>query len=160
MTTSTTAAATRQKRVAKHKKFARELLQEAEEKFAKGDMVRASEDGWEAGAHAIIAAGIPRGIECQDYREMQFTAYDLIEETGDMGLYKLFLSVEALWANTREDWLPPKEVRFWLDRARKYVETLESIPAPEGEPPVRPSRSALFIRDAKDWDEWKEANWT
>ena len=156
---TTTTATTRQERANARKKAARRLLQEAEAEFDKGDMVRASENGWEAGAEAIIAAGILRGVECENYREMHFIASDLAEETGNMELHVLlFTAIDALCVNTRQDWMPPVEVRECLDSARKYVDALENIPAPEGEPKPRASRAALFIRDAKDWDEWKEAN--
>ncbi len=156
MTTAT--AATREERANARKKAARRLLQDAEAEFDKGDMVRASENGWEAGAEAIIAAGILRGVECENYREMRYVASDLAEETGNQALDLMFTAIESLCVNTTQDWMPPEEVRFWLDRARKYVEIIENIPAPEGEPKPRASRAALFIRDAKDWDEWKEAN--
>ena len=156
MTTATTTS--REERADARKKAARRLLQDAEAEFDKGDMVRASENGWEAGAEAIIAAGILRGVECENYREMRYVATDLVKETGNRTLGNLFIAIESLYVNTSQDWMPPKEVRFWLDRARKYVEILETIPAPEGEPKPRASRAALFIRDAKDWDEWKEAN--
>ena len=156
--TTTATANTREERANKRKKAARRLLQDAEAEFEKGDMVRASENGWEAGAEAIIAAGILRGVECENYREMRYVATDLVEETGDRTLDILFTAIESLYVNTSQDWMPSKEVRFWLDRARKYVDALENIPAPEGEPKPRASRAALFIRDAKDWDEWKEAN--
>ena len=154
----TTATTTREERANNRKKAARRLLQEAEAEFAKGDMVRASENGWEAGAEAIIAAGILRGVECENYREMRYVASDLAEETGSQTLDLLFIDIEALYFNTSQDWMPPVEVRECLDRARKYVEILETIPAPESEPKPRASRAALFIRDAKDWYEWKEAN--
>ena len=154
----TTATTTREERANNRKKAARRLLQEAEAEFAKGDMVRASENGWEAGAEAIIAAGILRGVECENYREMHFVASDLAEETGSQTLDLLFTAIESLCVNTSQDWMPPQEVRECLDRAREYVGILETIPAPEGEPKPRASRAALFIRDAKDWYEWKEAN--
>ena len=154
----TTATATREERANNRKKAARRLLQEAEAEFAKGDMVQASENGWEAAAEAIIAAGILRGVECQNQRELHFVAYDLAEETGNRKLINLFILSEALYVNSYEDWMPPDEVRDCLDRAREYVGILEAIPAPEGEPKPRASRAALFIRDAKDWYEWKEAN--
>ena len=157
MTTATTTS--REERANARKKAARRLLQDAEAEFDKGDMIRASENGWEAGAEAIIAAGILRGVECENYREMRYVATDLAEETGNQALdLLLFTAIEALYFNTSQDWMPPVEVRECLDHARKYVEILESVPAPEGEPKPRASRAALFIRDAKDWDEWKEAN--
>ncbi len=156
--TTTATTTSREERADARKKAARRLLQDAEAEFDKGDMVRASENGWEAGAEAIIAAGILRGVECENYREMHFIACDLVDETGNMELYKLFIAIESLCVNTSQDWMPSQEVRECLDRVRKYVDALETIPAPEGEPKPRASRAALFIRDAKDWDEWKEAN--
>ena len=130
----------------------RRLLQQAEEEFAKGDLLQASEKGWGAVAQAVKAAAILRGIEHRSHRALRFAALDIAAESGETRIGGLFRTAESLHVNYYEAWMPPDEVRECLDAAAGLVDILESLPAPNGDLRVRPIRSRPFIRDRSDWE--------
>ena len=133
------------------KTSARRLLHQAEDEFAKGDMLQASEKGWDAAA-AVKAAATLRGIGHRSHRELRFAADDFAEETGQGEISDLFSLSESLHANYYEAWMRPSVVRRHLDAARELVEILESLPAPNGDLRVRPIRARPYIRDRSDWE--------
>ena len=135
-----------------YKTTARHLLQQAEDEFAKGDMLQASEKGWGAVAAAVKAAAALRGIGHHSHRELRFAALDIAAESGETRIGGMFRTAESLHVNYCEAWMPPDEVRECLDAAAELVGILENLPAPNGDLRVRPIRARPFIRDRGDWE--------
>ena len=133
-----------------YKTTARHLLQQAEDEFAKGDMLQASEKGW--GAAAVKAAAILRGLEHRSHQALRFAARDIAAESGETRIGGMFRTAESLHVNYYEAWMPPDEVRECLDAAAELVDILENLPAPNGDSRVRPIRARPFIRDRSDWE--------
>ena len=135
-----------------YKTTARHLLQQAEDEFAKGDLLQASEKGWGAVAAAVKAAATLRGIGHHSHRELRFAALDIAAESGETRIGGMFRTSESLHVNYCEAWMPPDEVRECLDAAAELVDILENLPAPNGDLRVRPIRARPFIRDRSDWE--------
>ena len=136
-----------------YKTTARRFLGQAEAEFDRGDLLQASEKSWGAVVESVKAAATLRGIPHRNHRELRQAADDLAEESGNDRISELFTLSEGLHANFYEAWMRPNVVRVHMNRIRELVEILESLPAPNGDMPLRPIRVRQFIRDRDDWVE-------
>ena len=81
-----------------------QLLRQAREELATGDVRQASEKGWGAAAQIVQAIAARRDWEHPGHREL-FRAVDrLRKETGDPDVRRLFDVASALHVNFYEDW--------------------------------------------------------
>ena len=131
---------------------ARHLLGQAEAEFAKGDLERASENGYRAAFQSVKAAATLRGTPVRNYRELRYAAQDLVEETGNWRLNVLFATAESLYIYGVDGRLS-RTIRTHLDAMREFVEILERLPPPKEVSQPPPDRRMLYIRDRSDWKE-------
>jgi len=131
---------------------ARRLLGQAEAEFAKGDLERASENGYRAAFQSVKAAATLRGTPIRNYRELRYAAQDLVEETGNRRLNVLFATAESLYIYG-VDGRSSKSVKTHIDAIREFIEILERLPLPKEVSQSPPDRRLLYIRDRSDWKE-------
>ena len=131
---------------------ARRLLGQAEAEFAKGDLERASENGYRAAFQSVKAAATLRGTPFRNYRELRYAAQDLVDETGNRRITYLFATAESLYIYG-VDGRSSKSVKIHIDAIREFVEILERLPPPKEVSQSPPDRRLLFIRDRSDWKE-------
>ena len=131
---------------------ARRLLGQAEAEFAKGDLERASENGYRAAFQSVKAAATLRGTPVRNYRELRYAAQDLMDETGDQRITYLFAIAESLYIYGVDGRLS-RTIRTHLDAMREFAEILERLPPPKEVSKSPPDRRTLFIRDRSDWKE-------
>ena len=66
-----------------HAQTALDFLEKADQYFAEGDQIQASEKLWGAAAHAILAVSMERGWRGSSHRAMKEAAERLADEYGD-----------------------------------------------------------------------------
>lgn len=66
-----------------HAQTALDFLEKADQYFAEGDQIQASEKLWGAAAHAILAVSMDRGWRDSSHRAMKEAAERLADEYGD-----------------------------------------------------------------------------
>ena len=104
-----------------------QLLRQAREKLAVGDVRQASEKGWGAAAQIVKAIAARRDWEHQGHREL-FQAVDrLRRETGDTDIRRLFHVASALHVNFYEDWQSGESVAEALDDVERFVNKLDPL---------------------------------
>ena len=108
-----------------------QLLHQAREELAAGDVRQASEKGWGAATQIVKAIAARRDWEHQGHREL-FQAVDRLRtETGDTDIRRLFDVASALHINFYEDWRSSESVAEALDDVERLVNKL--VPLVSGE---------------------------
>ena len=116
-------------KVEEHVRISRQFMRQAEEEFAKGDKLQASEKAWGAAAHAVKAVAQQRGWRHDGHRYL-FEAIDSIyRETGDPELRGLFGTANSLHMNFYENWQSDDYVQDGMDRVKVLLEKLEALAA-------------------------------
>ena len=104
-----------------------QLLRQAREELAAGDVRQASEKGWDAAAQIVKAIAARRDWEHQGHREL-FRAVDRLRtETGDPDVRRLFDVASALHVNFYEDWHTSDAVAEALDDVEHFVNKLDPL---------------------------------
>ncbi|MDE2815189.1 MAG: PaREP1 family protein [Chloroflexota bacterium] len=117
----------RNRKVEVHVRISRQFMRQADEEFAKGDRLQASEKAWGAAAHAVKAVAQQRGWRHDGHRYL-FDAIDSIyRETGDTELRGLFGTANALHMNFYEDWQSAEYVQDGIERVKLLLEKLEPL---------------------------------
>ena len=117
----------RDPKVAEHLRISRQFLRQAEEEFAKGDRLQASEKGWGAAAHAVKAVAQHRGWRHDGHRYL-FEAIDKIYgETGDPEFLDHFQMANSLHMNFYENWQTDNQVQRGIERVEALLGKLEPL---------------------------------
>ena len=117
----------RSRKAEAHVRISRQFMRQADEEFAKGDRLQASEKAWGAAAHAIKAVAQQRGWRHDGPRNL-FEAIDSIfHETGDADLRGLFGTANALHMNFYEDWQSDEYVQDGIERVKILLGKLEPL---------------------------------
>jgi uncharacterized protein (UPF0332 family) len=117
------------RKVEEHVRISRKFVQQAEEEFAKGDRLQASEKAWGAAAHAVKAVAQQRGWRHDGHRYL-FEAIDKVyRETGDPEIRVLFSAANSLHMNFYENWQSDEFVQDGIERVKVLVERLQSLAA-------------------------------
>ncbi len=117
----------RNRKVEAHVRISRQFMRQADEEFAKGDRLQASEKAWGAAAHAVKAVAQQRGWRHDGHRYL-FEAIDSIyRETGDPELRDLFGRANSLHMNFYEDWQSDEFVQDGIARVKILLEKLEPL---------------------------------
>ena len=103
----------------------KELLAKAHEELAQGDARQASEKGWGAAAQMVKAVAEQRGWPHNGHALLFRVIRQLVEETGDEQIDRLFQVANSLHSNFYEDWLPAGSVNSGLDAVAELVDKLE-----------------------------------
>lgn len=106
---------------------ATQLLVQARQELARGDVRQASEKGWEAAAQAVKAVAETRGWRHRSHAAL-FNAVDrLSEEVNSDDLNSLFHVASNLHSNFYENCLSPRMVRVGLDRVAEFVALMGEV---------------------------------
>ncbi len=117
----------RSRKVELHVRISRQFMRQADEEFAKGDRLQASEKAWGAAAHAVKAVAQQRGWRHDGHRYL-FDAIDSIyRETGDPELRDLFGRANSLHMNFYEDWQSNEYVKDGIERVKILLEKLKPL---------------------------------
>ncbi len=82
----------------------RQLLAQATQELAGGDVRQASEKGWGAAAQMVKAIGEQRGWTHTSHPSLRRNVERLVEETGDTQIFNLFHVAGDLHTNFYENW--------------------------------------------------------
>ena len=116
-------------KVEEHVRISRQFMRQAEEEFAKGDKLQASEKAWGAAAHAVKAVAQQRGWQHNGHRYL-FEAIDKIYcETVDPEFLDLFRSANSLHMNFYENWQTDNFVQDGIERVKVLLGKLEPLVA-------------------------------
>ena len=107
-------------RVNHHTEAATELLAEAHECLADGDLLQASKKGWDAVERMVKAAAEARGWRHESRGDLYLAIDHLADETSDGRLRNLFSSANTLDQNSYEGWFPAD----FVDDSLKDVEEI------------------------------------
>ena len=110
-----------------YRSAATQLLEQARQELARGDVRQASEKGWGAAAQAVKAVAEGRGWEHKTHAAL-FNAIDrLAKETDGDDLLSLFHVANNLHSNFYENELSYEMVRVGLDRVDAFVALLAEV---------------------------------
>lgn len=110
-----------------HVRISRQFMRQADEEFAKGDRLQASEKAWGAAAHAVKAVAQQRGWRHDGHRYL-FEAVDRIfAETNDSEFRGLFGTANSLHMNFYEDWQSDDYVQDGIQRVKVLLAKLEPL---------------------------------
>ena len=116
-------------KVEEHVRISHQFMRQAEEEFAKGDKLQASEKAWGAAAHAVKAVAQQRGWQHNGHRYL-FEAIDKIYcETVDPEFLDLFRSANSLHMNFYENWQTDNFVQDGIERVKVLLGKLEPLVA-------------------------------
>ena len=108
----------------KYLEGAKQLLEQAEEKLAKGDLRQASEKAWGACALAIKAhAMAKKGERLLSHRELWLYKNEVAKELGDW-VRIVFKLADSMHKNFYEDLATREDVEDVLREVRKLVEAV------------------------------------
>ena len=107
-----------------HTETATELLVRARAHLADGDLMQASEKGWEAATLMVKAVAEARGWEHSDLRELYQAISELVEETEQPELRTYFNAAIVLEMNFYDDFLPAATIKYDLEHVERLVELL------------------------------------
>ena len=119
----------RDPKVEEHLRISRQFLRQAEEEFAKGDRLQASEKAWGAAAHAVKAVAQHRGWRHDGHRYL-FEAIDkhLSRDRTTHKLRDLIRIANSLHMNFYENWQTDDLVQDGVERVRVLLlEKLEPL---------------------------------
>lgn len=105
----------------KYIRTSRQFLTQAQQEFAKGDMLQASEKAWGAAAHAVKATAEQRGWEHGTHARLFENINKISRETGDDELHVLFHVANSLHQNFYEDWQTDDFVQSGIQQVRLLV---------------------------------------
>ena len=112
-----------------HTEAATELLVRAHACLADGDLLQASEKGWEAAAQMVKVVAEARGWEHGGQRELHQTIRWLVKETGQDELRSYFSAAIVLDMNFYDDFLPVATIKYDLEHVERLVELLGPLAA-------------------------------
>ncbi len=119
----------RNRNVEVYVRISRQFMRQADEEFAKGDRLQASEKAWGAAAHAVKAVAQKRGWRHDGHRFLFEAVDSIFRETGDPELRGLFGTANALHMNFYEDWQSDEFVQDGIERVKVLLEKLEPLVA-------------------------------
>ena len=105
----------------------REYMGRAWGYFAENDLPQASEKGWGAAAEMVKAVAEKRRWTHDSHRLLYQIIRNLVNETGDDHLSRLFKLASDLHINYYERWLPGEDVRLSLQDVQELVDRLEPM---------------------------------
>ena len=119
----------RSRNVEVYVRISRQFMRQADEEFAKGDRLQASEKAWGAAAHAVKAVAQHRGWRHDGHRYLFEAVDSIFRETGDPEVRGLFGRANSLHMNFYEDWQSDEFVQDGIERVKVLLEKLEPLVA-------------------------------
>ena len=115
-----------------YKTASKELLDQAAQELADGDVRQASEKGWGAAAQMVKAVAQQRGWRHDGHAYLYRAVATLADETGDTDLHNLFHVASSLHINFYENWLPGSMVQSGLSDVQRFLDKLDPLAASLG----------------------------
>lgn len=110
-----------------HMKLCEKYLKEGEELLAKRDYAQASEKFWGSASQMVKALAAERGLELGSHGELHTFVMNLMRESGDPEIRRLWQSAGMLHQNFYENWLPPEMVEGNVDDVKRFIEKLRGL---------------------------------
>lgn len=111
----------------KYRTAATQLLEQARQELALGDVRQASEKGWGAAAQAVKAVAEARGWDHKTHGSLFEAVRRLSREPGSNGLDGLFGAANTLHINFYENWMKDETVGTHLDYVARFVAQLAEV---------------------------------
>lgn len=105
----------------------RARLAQARAELGQGDTRQASEKGWGAAAQMLKSIAEQRGWDHRSHRHIRRTATQLVQETGDREISRLYRVASDLHTNFYEDSDSPNDVLLGLDDIQTLLDKLEPL---------------------------------
>ena len=105
----------------------RENLAKAYRDLEAGDPTQASEKGWGAAALMVKSVAQRRGWRHRRHGWLRGVVDDLVEETGDGELNRLFSIASDLHVNFYEGWLRPRRISQGIHDVEHFMERVERL---------------------------------
>jgi HEPN domain-containing protein len=111
-----------------YREASEELMSQAREELAKGDLRQAGEKAWGAAALMLKSSAYRRdGLRLSGHGELWEYVGRLAEETGDRELGRLWRSVVSMHVNFYEGWATRTHVEEAVRDAEELVERLKRL---------------------------------
>ena len=110
--------------ISDHLRTAREFLTAADQEFAAGDHLQASEKLWGAASHALIAVAQQHNWPHGSHRALKQATRLLVDETGDGTLHAGFAVAEKFHANFYHDFMEDYQLDADRPTVNDFVERL------------------------------------
>ncbi|MCY4415462.1 MAG: PaREP1 family protein [Chloroflexi bacterium] len=108
-----------------YKEASRSLLAQAESELAAGDVRQASEKGWGAAAQMVKSVAERRGWAHRSHASLYNAIAQLVSETGDDEIRRLFAVAGDLHVNFYENWNNADNVAAGLADVQRLLDRLE-----------------------------------
>jgi len=108
-----------------------DLMRQAEDELARGDLRQAGEKAW--GAVALAVKGLAykrRGLRLTSHGELWEFVGKLMKEAQDEELGRLWRSVNSMHINFYEGWASREHVEGAIKDAKRFIEKLEKLLQP------------------------------
>ena len=108
-----------------HTEVSRQFIGEAEKYLVRGDLLQASEKAWGAAARKVKAIAEDRGWEHRGHAHLFAAISNIVDETGQTELRRLFREANTLHINFYDGWLTVQDVSEGLEAVKELLELLE-----------------------------------
>ena len=105
----------------------REYMGRAWQYLADEDLSQASEKGWGAAAEMVKAIAEERGLPHDGHRLLYRIIDNLVAETGDIELSRLFKVASDLHINFYENWYSRESVQLSVQDVQTLLDKLEPL---------------------------------
>lgn len=104
------------------------LMRQARDELAKGDLRQAGEKAWDTVALALKCLAYKReGLRLSSHGELWEYVGKLVEEIYDGGLGRLWRSVSSMHVNFYEGWATEKHVKGAIEDAEIFIEKVKKL---------------------------------
>ena len=110
-----------------HWEISRRFIIQADAELAAGDMLQASEKGWDAAAHAIKAVAQERGCRHDSHARLFGIADRLVAETGNSDIIELFRVASEVHKNFYEGNMSQEDIAEGLAKIRTLLDILDNL---------------------------------
>ncbi len=110
-----------------YRSAAAQLLEQARQELARGDVRQASEKSWGAAAQAVKAVAEGRGWEHKTHASLFSVVSRLARETGNRELNSLFVTASGLHINFYENWLTADMVGPEVEKIAQFVALMAEV---------------------------------
>ena len=123
---------TSETRVEYYNTTGRDFLERERAYLDDGDLLQASEKGWDAAAQMVKAVAETRGWRHRDHRSLYEAVTSLVNETGDGEIGRALGLAGALHTNFYEGWFTREIVEDYLSQVALLVDKLEAVTSRQG----------------------------
>ena len=130
-------------------------MRQANEEFARDDLLQAGEKAWGAVATAVKSVSVQRGWNHKHHDLTSEAVLWLADESGKQVMKDSYAWVEKLHQNFYEDVLTEQEVQRGMNHARYLLEELEAIRTSPGPSDFIPTSN----RQKRRWEKLTDQKW-